>query len=63
MCRELNCQARGSSGEHSDVVDRIDVSNWRRLGLPEYELVQDMIKCVNHLAEMEREQAMSRYNN
>ena len=32
MCREKNCQARGSSGEHSEVVDRIDVSNWRRLG-------------------------------
>ena len=53
ICRELNCQARGSSGEHSDVIDRIDVSNWRRLGLSEYELVQNMIKCVNQLAEME----------
>ena len=27
MCRERNCQARGSSGEHSEVVDRIDVHN------------------------------------
>jgi len=53
MCRERNCQARGSSGEHSEVIDRIDVSNWRRIGFPEYELVTDMIKCVNWLAEQE----------
>ncbi len=31
-CRALNTQARGSSGEHSEVIDRIDISNWRRLG-------------------------------
>ena len=53
MCRERNCQARGSSGEHSEVIDRIDVSNWRRIGFPEYELVHDMIKCANFLAEEE----------
>jgi len=50
LARERNCQARGSSGEHSEVVDRIDVSNWRRIGYPEYELVQDMINCANFLA-------------
>jgi protein-arginine kinase len=53
MCRERNCQARGSSGEHSAVVDRIDVSNWRRIGFPEYSLVDDMIQCANFLAEEE----------
>ena len=53
LCRERNCQARGSSGEHSEVIDRIDVSNWRRIGFPEYELVHDMIKCANFLAEEE----------
>ena len=37
--RELNCQARGSSGEHSAVVDRIDISNWRRLGFKEVRLI------------------------
>ena len=47
--RERNCQARGSSGEHSAVVDRIDVSNWRRIGYPEYSLVDDMIQCANFL--------------
>jgi protein-arginine kinase len=53
MCRERNCQARGSSGEHSAVVDRIDVSNWRRIGFPEWQLVEDMIGCANFLAEEE----------
>jgi protein-arginine kinase/nucleoside diphosphate kinase len=53
MCRERNCQARGSSGEHSAVVDRIDVSNWRRIGFPEYSLVDDMIQCANFLAQEE----------
>ena len=51
--RQRNCQARGSSGEHSEVVDRIDISNWRRIGLAEYELVMDMINCVNWLVEQE----------
>jgi len=55
MAREMNCQARGSSGEHSEVVDRVDISNWRRLGYPEYELVEDMIKCVNKVSQMEDE--------
>jgi protein-arginine kinase len=53
LARKHNCQARGSSGEHSEVVDRIDVSNWRRIGFPEYELVEDMIKFANILADME----------
>lgn len=47
IAREMGCQARGSSGEHSEVVDRIDISNWRRLGFPEYKLVDDMIRCAN----------------
>jgi len=55
ICRERNCQARGSSGEHSEVIDRIDVSNWRRLGFPEYELVSDMINAANYLAQLEDE--------
>lgn len=53
IAREMNCQARGSSGEHSKVIDRIDISNWRRLGFPEYQLAEDMIKCANILAKME----------
>ena len=55
IAREMQCQVRGSSGEHSEVVDRVDISNWRRLGFPEYELVQDMVKCVNKVSQMEDE--------
>ena len=54
IARTMNCQVRGSSGEHSEVVDRIDISNWRRLGFQEWNLVQDMIRCVNTLAAMEK---------
>lgn len=53
IARTMNCQVRGSSGEHSEVVDRIDISNWRRLGFKECDLIQDMIRCVNKLAAME----------
>ena len=56
MARAMNCQVRGSSGEHSEVVDRVDVSNWRRLGFPEWQLIQDMIQCANKLAGMETQQ-------
>lgn len=52
IARKMGCQARGSSGEHSKVIDRIDISNWRRLGFPEYRLVEDMMKCANELAKM-----------
>lgn len=41
--------------ECTKVVDRIDVSNWRRIGVPEYELVEDMIRCANLLAGREDE--------
>ena len=53
MCRGRNCQARGSDGEHSQVLDRVDISNSRRVGVPEYVLIEDMISCVNWLAEQE----------
>ena len=40
LARSRHCQARGSSGEHSEVVDRVDISNWRRLGFTEGESIQ-----------------------
>lgn len=49
----MNCQVRGSSGKHSEVMDRVDISNLRRLCLKEYDLIQDVIKCANKFAEME----------
>ena len=53
MARKVQCQARGSSGEHSEIVDRVDISNWRRLGFKEYDLCQDLIKGANLLAALE----------
>jgi len=42
-----NVQIRGSRGEHSDTSDGIfDISNKRRLGRSEKDLVQDMYNGV-----------------
>lgn len=54
--REMGCQVRGTFGEHTEIVDTCDVSNFHRIGRPEYELVQNMIDCVNKLVQMEKEQ-------
>jgi len=56
---EYHCQIRGTGGEHSSpgAGGEVDVSNWRRIGFWEYELVTDMITCVNALALMEAELA------
>jgi len=54
MARPLYCQARGSDGERSVAAGgRVDVSNWRRVGRSEYELVDDMLRCANALAHEE----------
>ena len=49
---QYNVQIRGSHGEHSDTSDGIfDISNRRRLGRSEKDLVQDMydgVKAMIH---------------
>jgi len=49
---QFNVQIRGSHGEHSDTSDGIfDISNKRRLGRSEKDLVQDMydgVKAMIH---------------
>ena len=50
LARARDCQARGAAGEFTEATDKVDLSNWRRVGVPEYELVQDMIECANFLA-------------
>ena len=45
-------------GEHTEVVDRIDISNWRRLGFSEFNLVKDMINCANALSKLEDEEVL-----
>ena len=49
-------QIRGIHGEHSESADHIyDISNKRRLGLSEVELVQDMYNGVKAMIAKEKE--------
>ena len=49
-------QIRGAHGEHTETNDHIyDISNKRRLGLSEVQLVQDMYDGVKAMIEAEKE--------
>jgi creatine kinase/arginine kinase len=51
-------QIRGIHGEHTETNDGVfDISNRRRLGRSERELVQDMIDGVRALIEAEKAEA------
>ena len=51
---QYNVQIRGSHGEHSDTSDGIfDISNKRRLGRSEKDLVQDMYDGVKAMMQAE----------
>merc|ERR1712109_309025 len=51
---QYNVQIRGSRGEHSDTSDGIfDISNKRRLGRSEMDLVQDMYNGVKAMIDAE----------
>ena len=53
---QYNVQIRGSHGEHSDTSDGIfDISNRRRLGRSEVDLVQDMYDGVKAMIDAELE--------
>ena len=53
---QYNVQIRGSRGEHSDTSDGIfDISNRRRLGRSEKDLVQDMYDGVKAMIKAELE--------
>ena len=54
--RTMGCQVRGTHGEHTEIVDTCDISNFHRVGKPEYELVQNMIDTVNTVVKMEKEE-------
>lgn len=57
LTRSMGCQVRGTHGEHTEIVDTCDISNFHRIGRAEYELVQNMIDTVNKLNELEEEAA------
>jgi len=64
ICEENKCQARGSTGEFSDVTQdaRVDISNRFRLGYSEVELVGHMVHAANIIAEMEQKLEMEQSN-
>ena len=54
IASQYNVQIRGSRGEHSDTSDGIfDISNRRRLGRSERDLVQDMYNGVKAMIDAE----------
>ncbi|XP_041355018.1 arginine kinase Oct f 2-like isoform X2 [Gigantopelta aegis] len=58
FCDKLNIQARGIHGEHTESVGGVyDISNKRRLGLTEFEAVQEMRKGVEAVITEEKKLA------
>ena len=58
IANEFKVQIRGQHGEHSDTSDGIfDISNIRRLGRSEKDLVKDMYLGVKAMIEAELELA------
>jgi len=52
---EYHVQIRGIHGEHTETNDGVfDISNKRRLGMSEKQLVQDMINGVQALIAAEK---------
>ena len=52
---KYNVQIRGIHGEHTETNDGVfDISNKRRLGFSEAQLVQDMINGVRALIDAEK---------
>lgn len=55
FCDKLNIQARGIHGEHTESVGGVyDISNKRRLGLSEYEAIEEMRKGVEAVIAKEK---------
>ena len=53
---QYNVQIRGIHGEHSESADHVyDISNRRRLGRSEVDLVQDMYNGVKAMIAREKE--------
>merc|ERR1712002_56200 len=55
FCDNLNIQARGIHGEHTESVGGVyDISNKRRLGLTEFQAIQEMRKGVEECIKKEK---------
>ncbi|CAG5123632.1 unnamed protein product [Candidula unifasciata] len=58
LCDKLNLQARGIHGEHTESEGGVyDISNKRRLGLTEFQAVQEMYSGVKEILKQEKELA------
>lgn len=56
LASKYHLQVRGTAGEHSKAVGAIyDVSNMRRLGLTEYQVIKEMFDGVSAIIKQERE--------
>ncbi|XP_030375010.1 arginine kinase [Scaptodrosophila lebanonensis] len=56
MAEELQLQVRGTAGEHSEIVDGVmDISNKRRMGYTEFELIKSLQDGVVALINAEEE--------
>ncbi|XP_076467181.1 arginine kinase Oct f 2-like [Babylonia areolata] len=55
FCDKLHIQARGIHGEHTESVGGVyDISNKRRLGLSEFDAIQEMRKGVEEVIQKEK---------
>lgn len=55
LADRYHLQVRGTTGEHSEAVGSIyDVSNKRRLGLTEYQVIREMFDGVSAIIQQER---------
>ncbi|XP_017049559.1 arginine kinase [Drosophila ficusphila] len=55
LSERYRLQIRGTSGEHSEAKDGVhDISNQRRLGLTEYEIIKEMHTGIKGLIEAEK---------
>lgn len=54
IAEQYNLQVRGTGGEHTDSVEGVfDVSNKRRLGITEFDVVKEMCNGINEIIKME----------
>jgi len=54
LAEKYRLQIRGTSGEHSEAKDGVhDISNQRRMGLTEYEIIKEMHDGIKGLIEAE----------
>lgn len=52
---KLHLQVRGTGGEHSDAKTGVyDISNKRRLGITEHEVIQEMYNGIVEIIKLEK---------